>query len=321
MTTPSPTIDSPDEEYVFSIVALPGTGQSSARICYAARTSGLYRSDDGGSSWKIEATPISSRGVTSIIFSPDFEKDHSIFTGATGGLFRSENGGQNWQWIALPSPPPTITTLIISPNFVQDGVLLAGTLEDGVFCSSDRGGHWSAWNFGLLDLSILCMAISPNFSDDETIYVGTESGMFRSTNGGRAWREVDLPIGFEPVISLAISPRYAFDHALFIGPESQGLFSSLDEGHSWQRLGGKGLTGPINSILLSPGFSDPPEILVLTNNGVLISRDFGKSWTVRWGEITANHQVTAVTAPDGFDSGKKVWLGLAGGDIRQVTVS
>lgn len=71
-------------------------------------------------------------------------------------------------------------------------------MEDGIFRSANRGERWSPWNFGLLDLNVLALAISPCFESDETIFAGTESGIFRSTNGGRAWREADFPLSWHP---------------------------------------------------------------------------------------------------------------------------
>jgi hypothetical protein len=81
------------------------------------------------------------------------------------------------------SPTPAISALAISPNYVRDGTLFAGSLEDGVFRSSDGGRQWSAWNFGLMDLRILCLAISPNFASDEMLFVGTQKSTHSAFNG------------------------------------------------------------------------------------------------------------------------------------------
>ena len=80
---------------------------------------------------------------------------------------------------------------------------LAGTLEDGVFSSTDRGGRWGAWNFGLFDLNVLCLALSPTWTRDETVYAGTETGLYRSTNGGRAWRHSGFPSELAPALCIA----------------------------------------------------------------------------------------------------------------------
>ena len=111
--------------------------------------------------------------------------------------------------IQFPPPPPVVSALVISPNYARDGILLAGTVEDDVFSTSNRGRHWVACNFGLLDLNTICMAISPGFAHDETSFVGVDSGIFHSTNVGHAWREADFPLELAPVLSLALSPTYS----------------------------------------------------------------------------------------------------------------
>ena len=59
-------------------------------------------------------------------------------------------------------------------SYNTDETLFAGTLDDGIFRSTDRGPHWTASNFGLLDWQILSMAISPDFAHDETIAIPVE---------------------------------------------------------------------------------------------------------------------------------------------------
>ena len=309
------------QEYIYNLAAAPGFGETPGAACFAARSSGLYRSDDGGKTWRLATESLGlSEPVpaTVVALSPDFAHDHSAFGGMAGGLLHSSDGGSTWGVATLPPPPPTVTALVVSPNFDHDGILLAGTMEDGVLCSNDRGWRWVAWNFGLLDLNIYSMAISPEFAGDETIYAGTESGIFRSTNGGRAWREVNLPSGFETTLSLAISPNYARDGALFAGTEGHGLLVSNDFGESWETVGADALDGPVNSIHLSPDFATRPELVVLSNGGALISRDCGKSWSALWEKLSAENEITALLAPQGFAPGKPAWLGLVGGEVVKV---
>ena len=130
-------------------------------LCFAARAIGLFRSTDGGDTWLPAYTTLDIDEpipTTSIVISPDLDADAGVFAGVSGGIFRSTNGGETWQAVALSSPPPTVSALVISPNFIEDGVLLAATMEDGIFRSADRGNRWKSWNFGLLDLNVLCLA-------------------------------------------------------------------------------------------------------------------------------------------------------------------
>ena len=304
------------QDITYSLSASPNFSENG--VCFAARGSGLYRSDDGGDTWhsaygalNLEA-PLTTLAV---VVSPDFMSDQGVYAGAPGGILRSSDGGQNWSTAMLPPPPPIVSSLVISPNFSQDGVLLAGTNEDGVFRSADRGRHWSAWNFGLLDLNVLCLVISPDFAHDETLFAGTETGVFRSTNGGRAWREIDFPTEYAPVLSLALSADLANDGVLLAGTESYGLLRSGDEGHTWSRLGQEIITDNVNAIILGPEYTDRPEILVALSDRLLVSRDGGTSWS-DWREgLTFEQGVASVVAPQGLGSKASLLLGLVDGGV------
>jgi photosystem II stability/assembly factor-like uncharacterized protein len=304
------------KDAVYALAASPNFANDG--LCFAARSTGLYRSEDGGLTWQnayASLELVTALATTTVALSPDFETDRTVFAGALGGVLRSVDGGHTWYIASLPSPPPFVLTLVVSPNFARDGVILAGTMEDGVFRSADRGATWAAWNFGLLDLNVLCMVISPDFAHDETLFVGTDSGIFRSTNGGRAWREIDFPLDLAPVLSLAISPDYATDGILFAGTELNGLFRSDDRGQTWTPVGQNVITGPVNCILLSPDFPDKADISVVAGDTWLQSRNLGQSWTDWPVDFAVEEEITAVIAPQGLDSGAPVLVSLADGRI------
>lgn len=307
------------QDIVYALAASSGFARDG--VCFAARGSGLYRSDDGGNTWQFAyhalnlETPVPTMAV---VVSPDFESDQSVFAGVPGGILRSYDGGKSWHAAELRSPPPIVSALVISPDYARDGTLLAATLEDGVFRSADRGRHWAAWNFGLLDLNVLCLVISTGFADDETLFVGTETGIFRSTNGGRAWREVDFPTDFAPVLSLALSPGCASDGVLFAGTESCGLLRSDDGGGTWARLGEKVTTDAVNAILLSPEFPAKTDILLLLSSTLLISRDGGESWSDWKAGVDLGQGAACVAAPFGLDIDAPLLVGLAEGGVLRI---
>ncbi len=306
-------------DIVYSLAASPDFAQDG--VCFAARASGLYRSDDGGLTWQNAYASLELDApltTAAVAVSPHFEADRSVFAGVAGGILRSVDGGQNWHVASLPSPPPFVSTLVVSPNFAHDGTLLAGTMEDGVFRSADRGGHWSPWNFGLLDLNALCMAISPDFAHDETLFVGVESGIFRSTNGGRAWREVNFSPDFAPVVSLALSPDYARDGVLFAGTECCGLFYSEDRGQTWTRLGQDVATDAVNAIILSPQFPEKPRILALLGGALLISGDGGRHWSEWKTGLSTEQGMVSVAAPQGLDPQAPLLVGLVEGGVLRL---
>jgi photosystem II stability/assembly factor-like uncharacterized protein len=164
----------------------------------------------------------------------------------------------------------------------------------------------------------LCMAISPGYADDETLFVGTESGIFRSTNGGRAWREVDFSPDLAPVLSLAISPNYAQDGILLAGTEAHGLFHSHDGGGTWESLSTAAPGGTVNSILLAPDFPAQAHVLALLADGLVVSRDGGRTWS-KWGaDLPLEYGPTAVLAPHGLEPGASLLVGLANGQVLRV---
>ncbi|MBM4464343.1 MAG: hypothetical protein FJ014_02045 [Chloroflexi bacterium] len=307
------------QDIVYSLAASPAFDRDG--LCFAARASGLYRSEDGGLTWQDAYASLeldAALPTAAVAVSPDFPADGCVFAGVSGAILRSLDGGHSWFVTRLPSPPPFVLALAVSPDFAHDGTLLAGTLEDGVFRSGDRGAPWAAWNFGLLDLSVLCLAISPDFAHDETLFAGTESGIFRSTNGGRAWREVDFSTEATLVLTLALSPNYANDGVLFAGMESRGLFRSEDRGHHWARLGEFIVTEAVNGLILSPRFPAQPHVLVVQGDTLLVSRDGGHNWSPWQAGWSAHQDIASVIAPQGLDPGAPLLVGLVGGDVLRI---
>ncbi len=288
---------------IYDLAASPNF--SDKPLCFAAGTTGLMRSIDGGKSWSDTLTSLNlveTLPIASVVISPAFAADNTVIAGTSGGILRSGDGGDTWRIVEFPSPPPFVTALVFSPHFERDGVIFAGTLEDGVFVSRDRGYRWNTWNFGLLDLNILALAVSPAFAEDETLYAAVESGIFRSTNGGRAWREIPFDLDHAPVLSLAISPQFAEDGVLLAGTEQQGLFKSEDGGQTWKHLDSEGIAGSVDAILLAPDYPAKPDLLLLNGGELLISNDNAVSWRPWPGANTIEEPLTAVLAPSGLDS-------------------
>ena len=291
---------------------------------FAARASGLYRSEDGGRTWQDAFAPLVSGGsrlaASSVVLSPDFEHDRQVFAGVSGGVVRSSDGGKTWRSAVFPPPAPVVVALAVSPNFSQDDTLFAGTAEDGVFISTDGGFSWAAWNFGLLDANLLCLAISPDFARDETLYAGATTGLFVSTNGGLAWREVDLPADMPAVLSLAIAPGPDGRGLVFAGTEEHGLWrGSAVPGSSalhWEQVG-TGLVEAVNAICPAPDFSRSLELLVLHGSQVAWSQDGGMNFAA-WPRagLEADSAVIALAAPGGFGPNKAVVVGGIDGKIR-----
>lgn len=246
---------------------------------FSARDSGLWISDDTGATWQRPKATGSDQPVTALARSPQFTHDRTVFAGAYGSVLRSWDAGNHWRASLLPPPPPLITSIAVSPAFAEDGVVLAGTLEDGIFRSADRGESWKRWIFGLLDLSVYALAISPTFADDDTVVAATETGVFQSMNGGRSWRESPLPETASPVLSIALSPRYGETGVVWAGSERAGIWRSRDRGHSWHRVDQERVRDAVNGIFVSTGSNGHDTVTVNLSDAVVRFDDAHQTWT------------------------------------------
>lgn len=298
-----------DYVYAFEVATDYRTGD---KLCFAACRSGLKRSDDSGVTWYNAYGTLAQEATAStlaVVVSPDYSNEPLIVAGLPGGFLRSEDNCRRWAGIVLPGPSPTVSAMVISPSFSEDGLIFASSLKDGVFCSTDRGNSWVSWNFGLLDLNVLALAISPAFSIDSTLIAGTESGIFRSTNGGRAWRELDLPSGFETVLALSFSPNYSSNGVIYAGTESSGIFRSGSSGDAWERISGESLTGTIPSICPYDN-----GVIIVHDGEVLISED-GNAFTLWQAEALKDVEVTTLFVTKDLNT---VLAGCAGGRLMRL---
>ena len=262
---------------LFALAASPDFARDG--LCFAACSSGIYRSEDGGASWRLLRAS-SETVTTALALSPSFADDRSLFAAVKGGLLRSSDAGDNWYTAGFPAPPPVFSSLLVSPDFERDGFILAATLEDGVFSSTDRGLRWQPWNFGLFDLAALCLAMSPDWTTDETVYVGTETGLYQSSNGGRAWRHSGFPSELAPVLCLAAaSSQESGDMKIYAGTEMHGLHLSCDGGENWERLAADAMPDAVNQLYVTHDERGGASLYALKNDGVLQSDDEGRSWS------------------------------------------
>ncbi len=283
-----------------AVYALAASGST----VYAARASGLYRSQDGGETWEDTfsplklAQPLTTTAVATV--------GNTVFAGVKGAVLRSDDAGDNWHIAGLSSPPPHVVALAISPNYHEDGVIVAGTTEDGVFVSTDRGMTWTPWNFGLIDSHVYALVISPGFGTDRTIFAGTEIGIFRSQSSGRGWREVVFPIDAAPVLSLGMSPT---DERLYAGTENNGLFVSNDFGRSWGPINHDFITTAVNGIHMATY----PEVWLLLEDKLICSSDGGDTWEQHYRQLPSGKMAMTMLPHPTLPA--TVMVGFADGDI------
>jgi photosystem II stability/assembly factor-like uncharacterized protein len=299
-------LENQSTDVIYALGASPNFATD--KVCYAAQQSGLRVSHDGGLTWHSAFDSLdmpTPPPATAVVVA----SDHTIFVGVPGAILNSTDNGKSWNTTVLPTPAPFITTFAVSPNYLNDGVALAGSMEDGVFVSEDFGKTWNAWNFGLLDQNILCITLSPDFTHDKCVFVGTETGIYTSKNRGRSWRAMNFPTDCSPVLSVAVSPTYPVDGQIWAGTEANGLLCSVEYGASWEPMSAM---GSVDNIIVSAQFPAKFDILILLDNQLLISRERGRSWTSLDSSASLS---TTVIAPLGLAVGSVLLLASQEGAV------
>jgi len=189
-----------------------GTGESNSQrsVGYG---DGVYRSDDGGKSWKNMGLKTSEH-IGRIAIDP--RDSNIVFVAAQGplwsgggerGLYRTTDGGKTWKAVIPGTENTGATDVVIDP--ANPDIMFAATWQ--------RRRHF----FTLID-------------------GGPESAIYKSTDGGSTWTKIrsGLPQGDLGRIGLAVSPAdanvaYATVEASGI---ASGIFRSSDRGATWERM-------------------------------------------------------------------------------------
>ena len=136
-------------------------------IFYLGTDQGVYKSPDGGKTWRKSSVGLTSWAVSWM--EPDPDSASILYAGVAEGIVRSDDGGETWRLILSGGD-----SLVIAPS---GSPRLYATTPEGLFRSSDGGDAW--------DL-VLPGGGSPLIapSSPSTLYASTSEGLFRSGDGG-----------------------------------------------------------------------------------------------------------------------------------------
>jgi photosystem II stability/assembly factor-like uncharacterized protein len=116
-----------------------------------------------------------------------------------GAVYRSNNYGEYWEGIGFFKY--SVYCIAINENNI-----FAGTLDGGVFLSSNNGTNWSQVNNSLTDTIVYALVVS-----GINVFAGTYGGgVFLSTNNGTIWTQVNNGLTHTLVRSFAVNDSYIF---------------------------------------------------------------------------------------------------------------
>ncbi len=208
---------------------------------------GLYKTTDGGKTWKAVLTISDNTGVSDVVMDPRnpdvmyasaYQRRRHVYTlidgGPECGIYKSNDGGTSWNKInkGLPEGEMGRIGLAISP--VNPDILYAI-----VEAQADQGGFFRSVNRGMTwEKQSKLVTVSPQYynriycdpADENKVYsMDTYSKV--TTDGGRTWK------------NLGLSHRHVDDHALWIDPRNTrhlmiggdgGIYETWDASENWQ---------------------------------------------------------------------------------------
>ena len=271
----------------------------STEILVASQT-GLFVPDETRDGWRdllANALPDTDLVPTAVTVTASGR----IITGVIGGVVVSDDRGASWRAIPFRTPAPTISALVPLPD---QSILLAATLEDGVFLSEDNGDHWTAWNFGLFDRCVLDLSLSRNVVVDHSVLALTGSGCFLSRNTGKTWHDVSIPSG-----ASEFTATYATGTGWLVA-SAEGVVYSVDSTGTFDPIP----VATLNTEIVAFLPRDETSIIAVTVSGAVISIDTrGLSSHLSSGTSRDDAFVTCATLLPG-----SIVLGWSGGGVTSL---
>jgi photosystem II stability/assembly factor-like uncharacterized protein len=211
---------------------------------------GLYRSDDGGDSWR--QVPSLGMGIPAVAVDPK-DSQRLYILAAWERVYESRDGGQSWnaRWKGLGD---VVETASIAVDPLKSNVYV-GT-ESGLYRSHD-GGFWKFMATTLAHQSILALltqSAPPSSGGGTILYLGTTQGIYRSMDSGatvqgggkeqwgrraagQEWESDVWGQGLEDVSVTALLADPHDPNRLYAGTAYAGVYQSIDWGHTWQPIG------------------------------------------------------------------------------------
>jgi photosystem II stability/assembly factor-like uncharacterized protein len=180
---------SPRVVYAAAFALGPADCGPPGQIPCSQRSQLLYRSADGGKTWRpTSLRPANPQGYP-MVLALDLRRPTTLYAAAGRAVFRSTDAGRNWRSITDGLPAKRdITSLAVDPRgsgIVYAGVASSGSISGGIFKTTNGGRTWSRANSGF---PVTTLAVDP--ARPATIYAAVDRRKYRilkSTDSGQTW--------------------------------------------------------------------------------------------------------------------------------------
>ncbi|ANM32234.1 hypothetical protein ABI59_12845 [Acidobacteria bacterium Mor1] len=275
-----------------------GTGEAWPRNSVSVGE-GVFKSTDGGESWKQVGLTDSER-IVEILVHP--EESDTVYVCATGhlwdaneerGVYKTTDGGENWEAVLQVDADTGCGNLAMDPQ--EPDVLYAGMWQfrrepwfftsggpgSGLYRTTDGGENWERVTEGLPEGELGRIAVAPAPSRPSVVYATVEAedtGFFRSEDLGKTWTR--------KAQSAAVEGRPFYFSLIVVDPVDHnrvykpGTTTALttDGGENFSTIAGS-THSDHHALWIDP--RNVEHLLLGTDGGLYESHNRGRSWTFR----------------------------------------
>jgi len=281
----------PNNEHIIWV----GTGENNNQRS-VAYGDGVYKSLDGGKSWKNMGLK-KSEHIGKILIDPT--NSNTVYVAAMGplwnkgeerGLYKSTNGGADWNRILHIDEHTGITDIAFDPRNPQ--VIYAAAQQrrrhvftyigggpgSGIHKSKDGGKTWTKLSSGLpkVDLGRIGLGVSP--ANPDYVYAIVEAadgkgGFFRSTDRGASWSKMSSYSTsgnyYQEIYCDLTDPNKVFAMDTWLNHTEDG-------GKTFQKTGEKSKHVDNHAMWIDP--NDPNHWLLGSDGGIYETWDHAANW-------------------------------------------
>ncbi len=278
-------------------VVWAGTGETNPRND-VSWGDGLYKSTDGGKTWK-NVGLTGTHAIASIVIDP--RDPDTVVVGALGdvfadsperGVYRTTDGGRTWTKTLYVGPQSGVSELVATPG--EPDVLYAGIWQfqrrpwtftsggesDGIWKSTDGGKTWTRLTGHGLPTGMtgrIGLAVAPSNASRVYALIESKDGiLWRSDDAGASWKLMtkntlvdQRPFYFS---HLRVDPSNA-DHVYGVSEE---LSESKDGGKTFKAIA-KDVHVDYHDMWIAP--NDHTRMIVGEDGGYAITTDNGVAWS------------------------------------------
>jgi len=277
-----------------------GTGEGNPRNSLNLGA-GLYRTLDGGRSWKkmgLDKTVCIHR----VIIDPT--DPNTVYVGAIGnpyaehadrGVFKTTDGGETWNKILYVNDTTGCADMVMDPSNPNKIIaamwqfrrkpweLKSGGPGSGLYITSDGGKNWkklgkedgiSADPLGRIGIAFARSMPSRVYAKIEA----TKNGLYKSDDGGFSWKLVNSDAS-------QVTDRPFYYQEIYVDPKNENRIYDVHSTITLSEDGGKSFNTLIPYSGIHPDHhawwihpEDPNLIIEGNDGGIGISRDRGKTW-------------------------------------------